>query len=275
MYLNHQEFDRLPSRPGIYKFQNKEGEIIYIGKAKNVKKRVLSHFHSKLVKEVILCNETFSIDFELTGNELIALLLEADLIQKHQPKHNMVQKKSRNAFYIHSAYTKTGILQMTVEELPLMHVPTELFFSKSAAKRKLEMMCEEFNLCPKFSGLQRKKGRCALVKFPFCKGVCSGTEDVSSYNIRAEEALASLKASTASFIIQEKGRQHGERCLVLVLNGVYQGFCYVDGSQQICGIEELLEIMEPRNHNYFIGQILSVYRKKNPFRIMNLDAKTT
>lgn len=271
--MNHQQFDALPSRPGVYKFQDREGVVIYIGKAKNIKKRVLSHFQSKAVKETILCSATFSIDYELAGNELIALLLESDLIQKYLPIYNTIQKKSHMAYHICTAYNKRGILQLMVEELPRLHVSSELFFTKGAAKEKLEHLCEEFNLCPKFSGLQRKKGRCAHIKFPFCQGVCCDMEDIHCYNKRAQRAITSLKGNADSYIVREKGRRSGEQSLILVLNGVYQGFKYIDSSLQICGIEELLELMEPRKHTFHIVQILKTYRKKNRSRIMHLDAE--
>ncbi|MEL6918707.1 MAG: exonuclease domain-containing protein, partial [Bacteroidota bacterium] len=68
-------FDKLPAQPGIYYFKNKKGEIIYVGKSKNIKKRVLSHFYDKANKEVRMCRETSDIDFELSGSELVALLM--------------------------------------------------------------------------------------------------------------------------------------------------------------------------------------------------------
>ncbi|MBC8769771.1 GIY-YIG nuclease family protein [Arenibacter sp. BSSL-BM3] len=272
--MNHQQFDALPSRSGIYKFQDKEGVVIYIGKAKNIKKRVLSHFQSKAQKEIVLCNATFSIDYELAGNELIALLLESDLIQKHMPIYNTLQKKSHIAYYVCAAYNKMGVLQLTVEEMPRLHVSSELFYTKGAAKKKLEHLCEEFNLCPKYSGLQRKSGKCNHIKFPFCQGVCCEEENIGSYNERAKRAIASLKANADSYIVREKGRRSGEQSLILVLNGVYQGFKYIDSSQQICGIEDLLDLMNPRKHTFHVVQILNTYRKKNRSKIMYLEAET-
>lgn len=265
------QIGQLPSRPGIYKFQDKLGTVIYVGKAKNIKKRVLGHFRCKSVKESILCHKTCSIDFELTGSDLIALLLEADLIQKHLPNYNTVQKKLRTAYHIKAYSNKKGILQLAVEECPSIYTPTELFFTKGTAKKKLEKLCDEYNLCPKFMGLQRKKGRCKHAKFPFCTGVCCGEEEIHVYNQRAKRAITSLKAGSDSYIIHEKGRRFGEQSFVLVLEGVYQGFGYVDGSQQICGVEELLDLIEPRKHTYHTAQILDSYRKKNSWRVKVIE----
>jgi len=264
--IHSEQIAKLPAKPGIYKFQDKDGIVIYIGKAKDIKKRVLSHFQSGLDKEVTLCKETFSIDFELTGSELIALLLEADLIQKQLPRYNTLQKKLHTAFHIKAYPNKIGILQMAVEELPALHETTELFFSKGAAKSKLEKLCEEFNLCPKFTGLQRKKGRCNHAKFPECLGVCCDREEIHLYNGRAEKAIASLLADTDSFIITEKGRWPGEKAFVLILDGTYQGFGFVDGSQQVSSVTGMIDLIQPRKQTYHATQIITAYRKKNPYR---------
>jgi len=263
-HMGDEQLTRLPDKAGVYSFQDNGGKVLYVGKAKNIKKRVLGHFQSKTEKENILCNATFSIDFELTGSELIALLLEADSIQRLLPKYNTVQKKSRTAFHIKAYPNSMGILQLAVEEHPALHEPTELFFTKGAAKARLEMLCEKFNLCPKFTGLQRKKGRCKHLKFPDCLGVCCGQEEIHVYNDRAQQAMASLRRETDSFIISEKGRTSGEQGFVLVLGGVYKGFGFVDGGQQISSIEEMMDVVQPRKQTYHTLQIIRGYRKKYP-----------
>ena len=268
--ISEEQFAKLPSKPGIYKFQDKDGTIIYVGKAKNIKKRVLSHFQSNLQKEVDLCANTFAFDFETTGSELLALLAEADLIQKQMPKYNTVQKKSRTAFHIKSYHNKAGILQLAVEECPSVYEPTELFYTKGAAKKKLEQLCETYNLCPKFAGLQRKKGRCAHKKFPFCAGVCYGEEEIHIYNKRANAALTSLKADTESYVITENGRNSGEKGFVLVLDNVYQGYGFIDNSQQVSSVDDMLDVIKPRKHTYHTSQILKAYKRKYPYRVRSM-----
>ena len=270
-HVGADQFTKLPSRPGVYFFQDGEGHPIYVGKAKNIRKRVLSHFQSRSEKEIGLCRQTMSIDFEETGCELLALLLEADIIKKRLPEYNTIQKKTRTAYHIKTYRNKAGILQCMVEEKPAVSEASELFFTKAAAKKRLEQLCGDFNLCPKFTGLQRKKGRCDHAKFPFCAGICYGGEAVADYNQRASEALATLMADTESYIIREKGRSSDEQSFVLVLNGVYQGFGFVDGSQQINGIDELQDLIEPRRSTYHTAQILAAYRKKFPYKVKLIE----
>ncbi len=95
MHLNKESYHKLPEEAGVYYFRNSTGKIIYVGKAKNIKKRVRQHFSGKLntSKKQALVAETFEIDCMLTGTELIAALKEDSEIKKLWPKYNSTQKK--------------------------------------------------------------------------------------------------------------------------------------------------------------------------------------
>ncbi|VUT26041.1 MAG: excinuclease ABC subunit C [Candidatus Methanolliviera sp. GoM_oil] len=100
----------LPEDPGCYLFSNAAGEIIYIGKAKNLKKRVSSYFqggeHDQ--KTEALLQRVVSVDFIITETEVEALILENTLIKKHQPKYNINLKDAKNYAFI----------QITDDEFP-------------------------------------------------------------------------------------------------------------------------------------------------------------
>ena len=88
----------LPSNPGIYKYYDKSDKIIYVGKAKNLKKRVNSYFHKKHDnnKTKVLVSKIYRIEFVIVDNEMEALLLENNLIKEHQPRYNMMLKDDRS-----------------------------------------------------------------------------------------------------------------------------------------------------------------------------------
>ena len=86
-YLSREMYDRLPSEAGVYYFKDDKGKVIYVGKAKNIKRRVLGHFYDKSTRENQLCRETATIDFELAGSELVALLMESGAIKHYFPKY--------------------------------------------------------------------------------------------------------------------------------------------------------------------------------------------
>ena len=79
---------------GVYYLHNAKGDVIYIGKSKNMKRRVNQHFSSSEKKQLRIQLETDSISVEETGSELVALLKELDEIKLHKPKHNRMYKSS-------------------------------------------------------------------------------------------------------------------------------------------------------------------------------------
>lgn len=92
----------LPSLPGCYIYYNKEGEIIYVGKAKILKRRVMSYFNHKhydSVKVQILVSQIEKMEYIITNTEVEALILESHLIKKHKPKYNILLKDDKKYPY--------------------------------------------------------------------------------------------------------------------------------------------------------------------------------
>lgn len=85
-----EQLKSLPTKPGVYLFKSRNGEVIYVGKAKSLRKRVTSYF-SKIpdIKTAVLLSRLDSIDYILAGSELAALLLENELIKKYKPRYNI------------------------------------------------------------------------------------------------------------------------------------------------------------------------------------------
>ncbi len=96
-YIERSTYEKLPHLPGVYYFYNRGGELIYIGKSKDIKKRVGSHFRVdiKRKKDVDLKKQIAHIDYQLTGNELAALLLECHEIKSLRPRFNHSLKRTR------------------------------------------------------------------------------------------------------------------------------------------------------------------------------------
>jgi len=93
----------LPSQPGVYRFLNKHGNIVYVGKAKNIKKRVASYFNKKSLpdrKTMRMASEIDRIEFTVVNSEFDALLLENSLIKKNQPRYNILLKDDKSFPYI-------------------------------------------------------------------------------------------------------------------------------------------------------------------------------
>lgn len=91
----------VPTLPGCYIYYDKNGEIIYVGKAKNLKRRVSSYFHKKhdRVKVAVLVSKIERMEYIITDSEVEALILEAHLIKKHKPKYNILLKDDKKYPY--------------------------------------------------------------------------------------------------------------------------------------------------------------------------------
>ena len=268
--IQYQKLNTLPNVPGVYRFQNQSGETLYVGKAKDIKKRVLSHFYNSSEKEIALCDATFHIDFETTGSELIALLREADLIDKIDPPYNYIQKKNYITYHIIPQKNKKGILQLKIERRPFAHSPTEIFLRRGDAIKRLIQLTEKFKLCPLQTGLKTKLGRCTHGEYNECDGVCTGEEEIGSYNHKVENALDYLNNENDNYIIFEKGRTKAERSFILILHGVYQGYGFIDNSQSFSSVEDFKDMLDFKKHSYHTAKIISSYRQRNPWKIKPL-----
>ena len=94
---------KLTISPGVYLMKDKDNNIIYIGKAKNLKNRVSSYFRhnsSHTVKVMQMVSNVYDYDFIVTDSEYEALVLECSLIKQHKPKYNILLKDAKGYFYI-------------------------------------------------------------------------------------------------------------------------------------------------------------------------------
>ena len=91
----------VPTQPGCYIYYNKNNEIIYVGKAKNLKRRVYSYFHKQhdSVKVTVLVSQIERMEYIITDSEVEALILESHLIKKHKPKYNILLKDDKKYPY--------------------------------------------------------------------------------------------------------------------------------------------------------------------------------
>ncbi|MDD3086136.1 MAG: GIY-YIG nuclease family protein, partial [Candidatus ainarchaeum sp.] len=112
--ISPSEISFLPNSPGCYMFFDETGTVIYVGKAKDLKKRVSSYFQKTTqdIKTRTLVNKIKSIDFVLTKNEVEAFLLENNLIKKYYPYFNLDLKDSRRYAYLHFTDDKIPILEV-------------------------------------------------------------------------------------------------------------------------------------------------------------------
>jgi DNA polymerase-3 subunit epsilon len=257
-----EQFERLPNKPGIYYFKNKKNEIIYVGKAKDIKKRVVSHFCSKAQSSLDLCRETGGLDFELSGSELIALLMEDAAIKKHFPKFNTVAKKRVQGIALFSYQDRNGTLHLALNSLKLAPNAILKFYTKLEARKTLERICETYNLCPKFCHLQENVKECSHFNIS-CKGICKGDETIEDYNNRVTNAICDEVNKNENRLLETTGRTDDEVGFIQIKNGVYLGYGFVPKDDQI-NHENILDFYLIReNDNNEIKKILNSHFTKN------------
>ena len=215
--LDKQVVDRLPERHGVYYFKNAQKEVIYVGKANNIKQRVISHFYDKKKKERTMCLETADISYTETGSELIALLHESSEIKHLYPKFNRAQRKAGEAVGLFFYEDQKGILHLAFNRLKLTPNPIMKFYSMAACRSTLEKICSAFELCPKYCHLQTNINACFHYQLQQCRGICSEKETIESYNKRVNKAIKSLGLQTENLVIKENGRNDKEIGFVLIL----------------------------------------------------------
>ncbi|MCL6265033.1 exonuclease domain-containing protein [Flagellimonas myxillae] len=242
-------FDAIPHKPGIYYFKNQKGEIIYVGKAINLKKRVLGHFYDKSTKETRMCRETASIDFELSGSELVALLMESAEIKRHFPTYNSAQKRIGRQYALFTYEDRKGIVHLAYNTLKGVPNPIKVFYNQTDCRAYLEELCKTFSLCPKYCHLQQTNASCSHHKITTCNGICAGEEAIEDYNQKVESAIFSIKSAQSEIrIIREEGRHSNENAVVLIEEGVYKGYGFIDHQLEVSSLEDIAAFIIPQKN---------------------------
>ncbi len=259
--LPKEEFDRLPAKAGVYYFLDGHGQIIYVGKALNIKKRIAGHFtgEAREWNRSNIRNEIHHVTYELTGSELIALILESQEIRRLWPKYNLAQKYKVEEWGIYDYEDRNGYLRFCVNLIRKGTKPLITFSSKGDAWNFMWEKVKTFDLCPKLSGLQLAKGLCFSHQSGACKGACQGVESVKKYNKRTQKAIDSFFEAGESVAIIGSGRMSGEKSLVLIENGNYIGFGFVPKEESINSIDLARNFIKPSKDNRVVQNLVNSY----------------
>jgi len=255
--------ENVPSKTGIYYIHNEKGDLIYIGKSKNIKKRVNQHFTGSNSKSKKIQRDVFTVTFEETGSELIALLKESEEIKINKPIYNRAQRKTIFQYALYAYKNEEGYMALTVEKADGRKKEITSFTTLQEGKNVLFKITEKYNLCQKVNGLYDTKNGCFQYKIKQCNGACLGIETPAIYNERVEEFMEEHSFENNNMIIIDKGRSFDERSAVLIENGVYKGYCFFELNYQITNVNVLKNIIIPMQHNRDVKTIIQSYLRKN------------
>ncbi len=262
--LDTEKIDSIPDVPGIYYFYNEKGDLIYIGKSRNLQQRINTHLSNNTTnRSMEMRDQIADIDWETTGSELIALLKESSEIKLNKPLYNRAQRRSGFQWGIFSFTDSNGYLNYRYGQLDDDELPVSVFTSKEKCKSKLNSIVETYGLCQKLCGLYESDGACFHYQVGICKGACCSKEPAGEYNRRAAKATDEFLFTRRNFFIIDKGRDEEERCAVKIVNGKYSGFGYFNLNEMGFGLAAVHDCIKTSADNRDIQVILKQYLKSN------------
>ena len=260
-----------PEGCGVYYFHNEKGDVIYTGKSINIKKRLLDHFANKTQKAMRMIQSVHEITYQLTGSELVALLYESHEIKRLKPIHNRAQRRTKFPIGVYHYINEQGYICFNLAKDDKKFDLIARYEKASAAQSTLKSVVSQFRLCRPFCGLEgHMTGNCLNFQIGLCEGACSGNEDIESYNKRARRAIEKLKLGfDSSFLIIEEGRDRKEEAVILIEDGEYKGFGYVE-KENVSYFQDYLDCIKPFKNNPDTSRIIKQYLNKNKkHRVLN------
>ena len=201
------ELKKLPESPGVYIMRDKTDDIIYVGKAKILKNRVRQYFqnsanHSLKVKQMVSNIDHF--EYIVTGSEVEALILENNLIKKHNPKYNILLKDDKTYPYIkvttNEMFPRVFVTRKLLKDKNKYFGP---FTNSSAVKENIALIDKIWQVrrCSKIFPRDIGKGRpCLNYHIGQCKAVCTGKVSEEEYNKMIGEILDFLSGKTENVV---------------------------------------------------------------------------
>jgi len=265
--------EELPTDTGVYYIHNQEGDIIYIGKSRNIKKRINQHFTQKDRKSKKIQAQVAAVTFEKTGSELLALLKENEEIKKNKPQFNRALKRDIFSYAIVHFTDTSGYINFKVVPAKLATDPLTTFTSRRSAVAFLNRITSTYELCEKLNHLSMSKTNCFNHELGECHGACIEEESPDDYNSRAKEVISTYSFEYKNMLLIDRGTRVEERSVVFIKNGQFKGMGYFDLNYQITKPEVLTKVITEMPHNRDTQHIIQSYMRKNQNRlkVVHLD----
>ncbi len=258
--LDVSKIDSIPEEAGVYYFYNEKGDLIYIGKSRNLQQRIRTHLSNNTTNRAMEMRDLIAdIDWEITGSELIALLRESSEIKRNKPVYNRAQRRTGFQWGIFSHTDMNGYLNFGYGQVDGEDSPLSVFTGKERAKSKLLSLVEKYDLCQKLTGLYETHGPCFHYHVGLCKGACCGQESPESYNERARKAAEEFIFTRRNFFIIDRGRDEEERSAIKIVNGKFTGYGYFNINEMGFGLAAVHDCIQSYRDNSDIQIILKQY----------------
>lgn len=262
----------LPQTPGVYYFHNKTGKVIYVGKARNIKKRVNSHFANNKPnrqKQEFL-KSIYKVTYKQTATELMAFILESTEIKKIWPEQNRSQKRPEQVYGLYHFEDANGYIRLCIEKKKRTIPALYTFNWLQEGYSLLRQMIKEFDLCPTMCFLN-KVHACTELPQSICKGACEKRECAGDYNERVLKCMEHFKKELPTFAIVEEGLESEEKSLILVEKGKFYGMGYLPGNRLKLNIAQIKTYLTQMAENDYIRGLIYSHAERYPFKKMELQ----
>ena len=263
---------KLPSVTGVYYIHKDDGEIIYIGKSKNIKSRINQHFTGQTPKSKKIQLEVATVTYDETGSELVALLKESEEIKRNKPKFNRALRRTVFTHGLFSFRNAEGYINLKIEKIKGKQKPITTFSNHESGKSFMNKIVEKNQLCQKLCGLYKTATSCFGYDIKSCAGACISEEPAETYNKRVLKLIESHTFKNQNMILIDFGREVDERSAILIENGVFRGFAYFNLNFQIHTTAVLKSIITPMENNKDAQHIIqSFMRRHKRLKIIKLE----
>jgi DNA polymerase-3 subunit epsilon len=265
-----------PTKTGVYYMHRKNGKIIYVGKSKNIKKRLIQHFTNDNKKSKKIQLEVVSVSYEETGNDLIAQLKESQEIKQLKPIFNHALKNNIFQSQLYSYIDKSGYINLKIEKVPIEKEEEKniitTFTNYQQGRSFLYKITDEFHLCQKLNHLEKTEGSCFNHDLKMCNGACIQSETFVNYNLRVQKFIDKSSYEFDDMLLIDKGRSIEEHSVILIENGTYRGYGFFNLNFQINNPEVLKSIINVMENNRDTQHIIQSYLRKNKVqKILKLE----
>jgi DNA polymerase-3 subunit epsilon len=270
--LQKTALDKLPNTPGVYYFKDQKGKVIYVGKAKQIKKRVLTHFSGNSISQQRqnFLRSIYSIDFQTCGTELMAFILEAAEIKKLWPENNKAMKRFEQKYSLYQFEDQKGYIRLGIDKYRKNGNPLYSFNNLLEGHQLLKTIIADHTLCEKLCCIQNPKLACTNHTNGTCQGACVGDESVTDYNYRVLEAIKHLQNSLPSFALIDNGRSEDEKSCLWVEKGKFYGMGYISDYVDINDLETLKSAIIPYPSNDYIMNMIFSHGNQFPQKMIPL-----
>ena len=200
-YLPKNKINELPKTSGVYCFMERK-ETIYIGKAINIQSRVKNHFNQPSYRDNLYIERVDKIGYLETNSEIEALILEANLIKKYQPKFNVIWKDDKNYFYVAFVENNAGVPYVFITHQKNYEKAEYIgpFVEGTALKKTLRFLRRVF---PYYSAKNHPKTKCTYCHLGLCPGP---NPDLADYKKNIKKLILILQGKRSAVLNSLKNK---------------------------------------------------------------------